>query len=81
MMSDGKRVCRSVIDSPSSGANPATYTKPATLSEAPATVITHPLYEWPTSTTGPSIWSMTRARDTTRHWRPREGESQGARIV
>ena len=62
MASDGKRACRSVIDSPSSGANPATYTSPATLSEAPATVITHPLYEWPTRTTGPSILSMTAPR-------------------
>src|SRR3954447_2524731 len=52
--SDGNRPCRSAIDSPSSGANPATYTRPATLSEEPATLITEPLYECPTSTTGPS---------------------------
>ena len=60
--SDGKRVCRSVIDSPSSGMNALTYTSAATLSEAPATVITQPPYEWPTRTTGPSSWSMTASR-------------------
>src|SRR6185312_9213771 len=58
MASDGKRPWRSLTDSPSLGATPATYTSPATLSELPATVITAPPYECPTSTTGPSIWSM-----------------------
>src|SRR5262249_2298422 len=51
--SDGKRPWRSLTDSPSSGARPATYTSPATLSELPATVITAPPYEWPTRTMGP----------------------------
>src|SRR4051794_8115514 len=60
--SDGKRVWRSVIDSPSSGTNPDTYTRPVTFSEVPATVITQPAYEWPTSTMGPSSWSMTAVR-------------------
>ena len=59
--SDGKRAWRSLTDSPSSGATPATYTSPVTFSELPATVITAPPYEWPTRTTGPSIWSMTDA--------------------
>src|SRR6516164_10267580 len=57
--SDGKRPCRSLTDSPSSGTTPATYTSPATLSELPATVITAPPYEWPTTTTGPSSWLIT----------------------
>jgi hypothetical protein len=61
MASDGKRFWRSLTDSPSSGATPATYTSPTTLSAPPATVITAPPYEWPTRTTGPSIWSMTDA--------------------
>ena len=61
MASDGKRPWRSLTDSPSSGTTPATYTSPTTLSELPATVITAPPYEWPTSTTGPSIESMTDA--------------------
>ena len=43
--SDGKRPWRSLTDSPSSGATPATYSSPATLSELPATVITAPPYE------------------------------------
>ena len=34
---------------------------PATLAELPATVITAPPYEWPTSTIGPSSWSITAA--------------------
>ena len=78
--SDGKRACRSVIDSPSSGTNPATYTSPATLSEAPATVITQPAYEWPTSTTGPSSCSMTAPRYEASLATPRRG-SAAARIV
>ena len=59
MASDGKRSWRPLTVSPSSGATPATYTSPATFSEVPATVITAPPYEWPTSTIGPSSWSMT----------------------
>src|SRR5262249_44174665 len=71
--SDGNRLWRSLTDSPSSGATPATYTSPATLSELPATVITAPPYEWPTRTTGPSIWSMTDAVCEASYGRPRSG--------
>src|SRR5262249_48883882 len=61
IVSDGKRPWRSLTDSPSSGTTPATYTSPATLSELPATVITAPPHEWPTSTIGPSSSSITDA--------------------
>src|SRR5262245_44798363 len=40
-------------DSPLSGANAATYTRPATFGSLPASVITAPPYEWPTRITGP----------------------------
>jgi len=59
--SDGKPSLEVVDRLALVGATPATYTTPATLSELPATVITAPPYEWPTRTTGPSIWSMTDA--------------------
>src|SRR4029077_13910587 len=78
--SDGKRPCRSLTDSPSSGATPATYTSPATLAELPATVITAPPYEWPTSTTGTSIWSMIDAVKEASYGGPRGGFG-GARRV
>ena len=49
----GKFDCSEPRSSPSSGANPATYTSPTTLSVTPAALMTAPPYEWPTSSTGP----------------------------
>ena len=46
-------------DSPPSGANAATYTRPSTCGWLPASVMTTPPYEWPTRTTGPGWASMT----------------------
>ena len=60
--SDGKRACRSVIDSPASGMNALDVHERGDLVRAPATVITQPAYEWPTRTTGPSSCSMTASR-------------------
>src|SRR5260370_9272782 len=51
--------CSAPRSSPSSGANPATYTSPTTSSATPAAGMTAPPYEWPTSSTGPSICSIT----------------------
>ncbi|WP_327132928.1 hypothetical protein OG311_20285 [Streptomyces sp. NBC_01343] len=41
--------------SPASGAKSATYTSPVTFGRSPASVMTAPPYECPTSSTGPSI--------------------------
>jgi hypothetical protein len=43
----------------------------------PATVLTQPLYEWPTRTTGPSSWSMTASRYETSLTTPRSGTAFG----
>jgi hypothetical protein len=51
---------RSSTDSPSAGANAATYTSPATLGCRPISVMTTPPHEWPTSSTGPPWRSMAR---------------------
>src|SRR6266699_7127567 len=61
MASDGKRAYRSLTDSPSSGATPATYTSPATLTELPATVITVLPYVRATSTIGRACFPISGA--------------------
>src|SRR5260370_42549085 len=50
----------SLADCPLSGANAATYTSALTLSLLPASVMTDPAHEWPTSTTGPVCRSIAR---------------------
>src|SRR6266404_2438494 len=47
-------------DSPLSGAKAVIYTRAATFGSVPASVITAPPYEWPTSVTGPSCAAITR---------------------
>src|ERR1700746_984339 len=56
----GGLAIRLLTDSPVSGANAVMYTKAATFAWRPASVMTAPPYEWPTSTTGSVIASMTQ---------------------
>src|SRR6202007_314303 len=52
----GGFLIRADTDSPLSGAKAAMYTSPATLGSFPASVMTTPPYEWPTSMAGP-FWA------------------------
>ena len=57
-----------------SGANAATKTRPiAFFASVPTLLITAPPYEWPTSSTGPSIWSTTPATYAVSNVTPRNG--------